>query len=75
MIERVAAAAIFGEGRVRVISLSRLIKRDVLDDRTKPDGIPNDRFVFLTQVDGLRVAAAFDVKDRALRPAVLIAPN
>src|SRR5690606_35862554 len=62
MLKRVGATRVFGKGNVGVIRLPGFrVDHHVFNDGTKADGIPDDRFVLLAQVDALGVAATFNV--------------
>ena len=49
-----------------------LIEHNVLQHRAKTERLEDIRFVFGRQIDSLGVAAAFDVEDAFVTPAMLI---
>ena len=75
MVERVTAATIFGESRVAVIRLSGFIKNNVFHNRAKANGVPDNGFVLLAEIDGFCIATAFDIENGARCPSVLIVTN
>ena len=75
VFQRVAAATVFGQRRIAVIRVPSIVEHHVLDNRTKANGIPNDGFILLAEIDGFCITTAFDVEHRAFCPAVLIVAN
>ena len=75
MVERVTAAAIFGESRVAVVRLSGFVKNHVFHNRAEANGVPDNGFVLLAEIDGFCIATAFDIENRARCPSVLIVTN
>ena len=65
MVERVTAATIFGESRVAVVCLSGFVENHVFHNRAEANGIPNNRFVLLAEINGFCVAPAFDIENGA----------
>ena len=49
-----------------------LIKHDILEDASEADGIPDLGFFLFFETDALGVAAALDVEDAVVTPAVLV---
>ena len=72
MLQWIAAAAILGQAGIAVVGLPPIIQHHILNDGAAANRVPDNRFIFATQINGLGVAAALDVKDRALGPAVLV---
>ena len=73
VLDGVGDAAVLGEADVVVVGDAGVgVDGDVLADRAKANGVPNLRLGLALDVDGLGVAAALDVEDRLLRPAVLV---
>ena len=73
-LDRVRGARVLGEGRIVEIQQARhRIHHDVLEDRAEsPRRRVNLRFGFSREPNGLRVAAAFEVEDASIAPAMLI---
>src|SRR5690554_805714 len=70
--QRVGGTGVLGQAVVGVIGRALVVQHDVFEHGAKLDGFPDDRFVFLGQVDALGVAATLDVEDGAHAPAVLV---
>ena len=75
VFQGIATTPVLGEAGVVVVGTALVVQDHIFHDGTKTDGIPDDRFIFLTEIDGLGVATAFDVKDGAFSPAVLVITN
>ena len=72
-LDRVGHAAVLGERGVEVVRLARLrVDHHVLAHGAEADGVPDLRLGLRRDVDGLGVAAALDVEDLVLGPAVLV---
>ena len=52
-----------------------LVKTNVLEQCTKPNGLVDFRFTFGTEVDGFGVTPPFHVEDPIRRPSVFIVSN
>jgi hypothetical protein len=72
---RIGAAGVLGNADVCVIYQKVLIEHNVLEHRAETKRLKDLRFVLGRQIDGLGVAAAFDVEDAFLTPAMLIVAN
>ena len=70
---RIGAAGVLGNADVCIIYQMVLIEHNVLEHRAKTERLEDLRFV-LGRIDGLGVAAAFDVEDAFVTPAMLIVP-
>lgn len=65
--------SVLGEGGVVVVDLTGLgVEDDVLEDGAKADGAVNVGLLLGGQTNGLGVAAALDVEDTLVGPAVLV---
>src|SRR4051794_3674672 len=73
-LERIGRAGVFGLGVLVVIRDAGLgIEDHVLQDRTEAiGGVPDHRLRFLRELDGLGVAAAFEIEDAFGAPAGLV---
>ena len=60
---RIGAAGVLGNADVCIIYQMVLIEHHVLEHRAKTERLEDLRFVLGRQIDGLGVAAAFDVED------------
>ena len=60
---------------VKVHLTGVLIKDNVLQHSAKLDGVPDLRLILPLQIDALGVAAALNVEDTIVSPAVLIISN
>src|SRR6202035_3378746 len=69
---RIGAAGVLGNADVCIIYQMVLIEHNVLEHRAKTERLEDLRFVLGRQIDGLGVAAAFDVEDAFVTPAMLI---
>ncbi len=72
MVDRVADAGIFGDALVGEIDLAVGVHGHVLQQRIAADGVVDVRFALLVEVDHLGVAAALQVEDAFVVPAVLV---
>ena len=73
IIHRIAYPGILGEAAIGEIELPGLgVHDDVLHQGAELDGFPDLGLVFVGEVDALRIAAAFHVKDAVVAPAVLV---
>ena len=73
MVQWVAATAIFGQRGIVVVGGVFVVgQHNVFDDGAETNGIPDNRFVFLAQVDGFGVATTFEVKYGTFAPTVLV---
>ncbi len=62
MLQRIAAAAVFCQSGIAVVSVTLIVEHHILNDGAIANGIPNDGLVFSAEVNGLGVATALDVK-------------
>ncbi|MDZ7748133.1 MAG: hypothetical protein U5K43_04180 [Halofilum sp. (in: g-proteobacteria)] len=73
VVDRVGAARVRGDGVVVEVDHARLgIVDDVLEHGAEADGVVDLRLGLGREVDRLGVAAALDVEDAVVRPAVLV---
>src|SRR5690348_3070162 len=72
---RICAASVLSEADVRIVYQVVLIEHNVLEHRAETERLKDVRFVLGRQVNGLGVAAAFDVEDALVAPAMLIVAN
>ena len=72
MINGIADAGILGDGLVAEVDLAVGVHGNVLQQSIPADGVVDVRLGFLVQVDDLGIAAALEVKDTVIVPAVLI---
>ena len=72
VLERIAAATVFGQRGICVVGYPVFVQHHVLDDGAEADGVPDDRLVLVAEIDGLGVAAAFQVEHGAFGPAVFV---
>ena len=73
VLDRVRAARVLRQRRVVVVHHARLGREDdVLEHGAEADGVEDVGLFFRGQADALRVAAALDVEDAVVRPAVLV---
>ena len=73
VVERIRAPGVFGNGIVVVIRDAGFgIDRDVFDDRTELDRVPDQRLAFLAHLDALRITAALEVEHAGVAPSVLV---
>src|SRR6516165_9681860 len=72
-IDRVSGTSVFRESIVIVVwPASDGIDDYVFQHTAKADGIPDLRLTLARQPDALRVAAAFDIKNAVVGPAVFV---
>ncbi len=72
MLHRVCHARIVRDRDVVVVGLAVLVEHHVFADRAKADGVEDLRLVERVQALALGVAAALDVEDAHVGPAVLV---
>ena len=72
VLDRVAHAGVLGDGLVGKVNLARLVERDVLEQRVALDGVVDIGLGLGVEVDDLGVAAALEVEDALIVPAVLV---
>jgi hypothetical protein len=76
VVHRVRRARVLGNRGVRVVRLARVgMHHHILHHAAEADGVPNLRLVFAREVDALGVAAAFEVEDARIRPAMFVVAN
>ena len=75
MLQRITAAAILGQACIAVVGVPLIIQHHIFNDGTAANRVPDDRFIFATQIDGLGVATALYIEHGPLGPAVLIIAN
>ena len=68
----IGAAGVLGKADVCIIYQMVLIEHHVLEHRAETERLEDLRFVLRRQIDGLGVAAAFDVEDAIVTPAMFI---
>ena len=71
-LDRVGAARVLRDAGVGEVDGAVLFEHDVLQHRAEAQRLEDVRLVFRRQVDRLGVAAAFDVEDAVVAPAVLV---
>ena len=72
---RIRAAGVLRNADVRIVYQMVLIEHDVLEHRAKTERLEDVRLILGRQIDGLGVAAALDVEDAFLAPAMFIVAN
>ena len=72
VVDGVRNAGVLGDGLVSEVDLALGIQRDILQQRVALDGIVDVRLGVLVKVDDLGVAAALEVEDAVIVPAVLV---
>ena len=72
VIDRVADAGVLGDFLVGEVDLALLVDGYVLEERVAVDGAVDVGLCLLVEVDDLGVAAAFEVEDALVVPAVLV---
>ena len=76
VVDRIADAGVLGQAAVVEVKLTSLfVHDDVLDQRAETDGVIDLRLVLFLEVDALCVAAALDVEDAVVCPAMLVVAN
>ena len=71
-LDRIRAARVLRDARVGVIDDAIFIEHDVLQHGAEAQRLENIRLAFRRKIDRLGVAAAFDVEDAVVAPAVLV---
>ena len=71
-LDRIRAARVLRDARVGVIDHAIFIEHDVLQHGAEAQRLENIRLVLRRKIDRLGVAAAFDVEDSVVAPAVLV---
>jgi hypothetical protein len=75
-IQRISRASVLGDRLGIKVQLAGLrFQNHVFQNRAESDRIPNLRLLLLGQPDALGVAAAFEIKDAAIAPPVLVITN
>ena len=73
VLDRIGTAGVFGQCRVCVINLTGVrVKYHILEDGAEFDSVEDVWFFLGGEVDAFGVAAAFDVEDAIVGPAVLV---
>ena len=72
VVDRIRNAGVFGYRFVGEIDRTVRTHRYVFEQRVALDGVPDVRFAILVEVDHFRVAAALEVEDAVVVPAVLV---
>jgi len=73
VLDGVGAASVLGQGVVIVVDdTGDGVEDDVLEDGAELDGVENIRLLLGGEANGLGVAAALDVEDTCVGPAVLV---
>ena len=76
VLDWVSAASVFRQRRIRIVDdAGDRIEDDILEDSAEADGGKDLGLLILGQVDALGIAAAFDVEDTIVGPAVLVVAN
>ena len=75
VVDGVGHTTVLGLGDIVVVQRVVGLHHDVLEEGVTLDGVPNIGLLFLGEVDGLGVAAALEVEDTIVVPAVLIITN
>ena len=75
VVDGVGNPGIFGFGGVTKIDIALLVHHDIFQQGVAPDGIVNVGLMLLAQVDGLGVAAAFEIEYAVVIPAVFVIPD
>ena len=71
-LDRIRAARVLRDARVGVIDAVIVIEHHVLEHRAEAQRLEDVRLALGREVDRLGVAAAFDVEDAVVAPAVLV---
>ena len=75
-LNRVGHTRVFGERDVAEIGhAAGGVDHHIFGDRAKADGVPDLRLAGLREVDALGVAAALEVEDAVVAPAVFVVAN
>ena len=72
MVDGIGYTSVLRHALIREINLSVLIQSYVLEKSVSLNGIVNIRLGILVQVDNLCIAAALEVEDSVVIPAVLV---
>ena len=72
MIDRVGYTGVLGNALVVEVDDAVLVNGNVLEEGVAPDGSVDIRFRLLVELDDLCIAAAFEVEDTLVVPAVLV---
>src|SRR5690606_25524996 len=72
VVDRVGHPGVLGAGGVVEVDLAIGVDGDILQQGIAADGVVDIRLVFLAEVDGLGVAAALEVENAVVIPAVLV---
>ena len=75
MRERVRGSGIHRDGAVGKVRCAVTAHYDVFKQCPEADGVVYLRLLAAVKADALGIAAAFDVENAVIRPAVLIVPN
>ena len=76
VLQRVGDAGVLRQHAVGVVYLARApVHHHVLQHGSEADGVPDLGFLLRGKVYRLRVAAAFEVEDPRVGPAVLVVPD
>ena len=71
-LDRIGAARVLRDARVGVVDAVVVVEHDVLQHRAEAERLEDVRLALGREVDRLGVAAAFDVEDAVVAPAVLV---
>src|SRR4051812_38533937 len=71
-LDRICAAGVERDAGIRVVDAMILIEDDILQHCAETEGLKDIGLALRGKVDRLRVAAALDVEDTIVAPAVLI---
>ena len=71
-LDRVGDAGVLGLAAVVVVGVRRVVEHGVLEHGAEADGVPDLRLALPGELDALGVAAALDVEDAVVGPAVLV---
>jgi hypothetical protein len=71
-LDRIRAARVVRDARVGVVHAVVFIEHHVFEYRAKSQRLKNVRLALGREVDRLRVAAAFDIEDPIVAPAVFV---
>ena len=72
VVDGVGDTGVLGDGLVGEVDLAVLVEGNVLEQRVAADGIVDVGLGVLVEVDDLGVAAALEVEDAVVVPAVLV---
>ena len=72
VVNRVRNTSIFGNTAVVKVDFAIGVNSDVLEQGIATNGVPDVGFLFLAQIDGFGVAAAFEVENTFVVPAVFV---